>query len=72
MISRSVTMSMPNNRDVESAEKKVNKAFSAVDGVGKGVSFLDQMDSVPQNSSPSRISSAFKTQGKTGITDWKV
>lgn len=72
MISRSVTMSMPSNRDVESAEKKVNKAFSAVAGAGKSVSFLDQMDSVPQNSSPSRISSASNTQGKTGITDWKV
>jgi len=72
MISRSVTMSMPGNRDVESTEKKVNKALSATDVVGKSVSFLDQMDSVPQNSSPSRISSASNTQGKTGITDWRV
>jgi len=72
MISRTVTMSMPNNRDVESVEKKVNKSFSSVAAAGKSVSFLDQMDSVPQNLSPSRISSASNTQGKTGITDWKV
>jgi hypothetical protein len=71
LLSRQVTMSMPQTREVETLEKRASKAeLSKADG-SAGVSFLDQMDSVPQSLTPSRARGASFKNAKTGTIDWE-
>jgi len=71
MLSRQVTMSMPQSRDVEVMEKRASKAVASDPSASASVSFLDQMDSVPQSSTPSRAISASLNKAKTGTVDWE-
>lgn len=71
MLSRQVTMSLPQSRDVETVEKRASKAAAADSSSSAGVSFLDQMDSVSQSPSPSRAVSASLNKAKTGIMQWE-
>jgi hypothetical protein len=71
MLSRQVTMSMPQSRDVEVMEKRASKATASDASASASVSFLDQMDSVPQSSTPSRAILASLNKAKTGTVDWE-
>ncbi len=70
MLSRQVTMSLP-QRDIDNTEKKAQKGVSGSGAQTSSVSFLEQMDTVPHASTPSRGANAIFNKAKTGVADWE-
>lgn len=70
MLSRQVTMCMPQIRDEAISDKYKQKSQDNDAGMGAVVSFLDKMDTVTSDSVPSKKTMSQISKSKTGSVDW--